>query len=138
MRCFLAAAVLVTSAMPVLAGPASDMAKNRIEAVAKGDLAAITSTYGDKTELHWIGGPLDGTYAGAEPLKTVWSKFVTAQGNQTAAIASLSEAANPKGATVSADVTFTGKNTVKVRYILVYRDGKLTDEIWQVNPNATY
>ncbi|ABS67904.1 hypothetical protein Xaut_2663 [Xanthobacter versatilis] len=39
---------------------------------------------------------------------------------------------------MTADVVFTGKNTVKVRYILLYRDGKLADEIWQVNPNASY
>ena len=48
----------------------------------------------------------------------------------------MSEVANPKGATVTSDVTFAGKNTVKVRYVMVYRDGKLADEIWQVNPSA--
>ncbi|MFG1351441.1 hypothetical protein [Xanthobacter autotrophicus] len=53
-------------------------------------------------------------------------------------MAALSEAANPKGATVTADVAFAGKSTVKVRYVLVYRDGKLIDEIWQVNPAAAY
>lgn len=68
----------------------------------------------------------------------MWSKFFTAQGPQKASIAVLSEAANPKGATVIADVAFAGKSTVKVRYVLVYRDGKLVDEIWQVNPAAAY
>lgn len=138
MRVFLATAILAASMVPALAGPASDMAKARIEAVAKGDVGTVLDAYGKDAALHWIGGPLDGTYSGAEKLKTVWTKFATAQGAQTATVASLSEAANSKGTTVTADVAFAGKNTVKVRYILVYRDGKLADEIWQVNPSAAY
>lgn len=138
MRFLLATAVLAASMAPAFAGPATDLAKARIEAVAKGDVSAILGAYDKGAELHWIGGPLDGTYSGAEKLKTVWTKFTTAQGAQTATVASVSEAANPKGATVTADVAFAGKNTVKVRYILVYRDDKLADEIWQVNPGAAY
>lgn len=138
MRVLLSAAALLTLAAPAFAGPAGDMAKARIDAVAKGDVAAVTGEYADGAALHWIGGPLDGMYEGPEKLKTVWTKFMTAQGAQTATVASVSEAKNPKGATVTADVTFAGKNTVKVRYVMVYRDGKLADEIWQVNPGATY
>ena len=39
---------------------------------------------------------------------------------------------------MTTDGTFAGNNTVKVRHVLLYRDGKLVDEIWQVNPAATY
>ena len=138
MRILLSAVTLIALASPALAGPAGDMAKARIDAVAKGDVATVTGEYADGASLHWIGGPLDGMYAGPEKLKTVWTMFTAAQGPQTATVAAVSEAMNPKGATVTADVTFAGKNTVKVRYVMVYRDGKLADEIWQVNPGATY
>lgn len=129
-----AAAALAT---PAFAGPAEEMSKSRIEAIAKGDVAAVSAAYADNATLHWIGGPLDGVYSG-EKLKGVWTKFSTAQGEQTAKVAAVSEAMNPKGATVTADVVFSGKNAVKVRYVMVWRDGKLADEIWQVNPNASY
>ena len=93
-------------------------------------------------DLMWsltsIGGPLDGSYAGPDKLKDVWGKFTKAQGEQKATVAAIAEAANPKGATVTANVAFAGKNTVKVRYVMVYRDGKLADEIWQVDPAAAY
>ena len=31
-------------------------------------------------------------------------------------------------------VEFKGKNTIKVRYVLVYRGGKLVNETWQIDP----
>lgn len=133
---FAAAAVL--AATPALAGPAEDMSKSRIEAIAKGDVATVSSAYAEGATLHWVGGPLDGVYSGPEKLKTVWTKFSTAQSEQTAKVAAVTEAMNPKGATVTADVVFSGKNAVKVRYVMVWREGKLADEIWQVNPNAAY
>ena len=48
------------------------------------------------------------------------------------------ESGNPKGDTVTANVVFAGKTTIKVRYIMMYRDGKLVNEIWQIDPSATY
>ncbi|MFG1425667.1 nuclear transport factor 2 family protein [Roseixanthobacter glucoisosaccharinicivorans] len=131
-------ALLAASASSAMAGPAEDLAKTRIAAIASGDLASVTSAYAPAATLHWVGGPLDGTYGQADKIKEVWTKFFAAQGSQKATIATTTEAANPKGGTVTADVTFAGKNTVKVRYILLYRDGKLADEIWQVNPAASY
>ena len=134
-----AALAAVTSlATPVFAGPAEDLAKARIANIAKGDIAAIIADYAPTSSLHWVGGPLDGNYDSQDKVKEVWSKFTTAQGEQKATVANIDEAANPKGATVTADVAFAGKNTVKVRYVMVYRDGKLVDEIWQVNPKASY
>ena len=130
------ALTLLTGA--AFAGPAEDMAKARIDAIAKGDVAAVTSSYADGAILHWVGGPLDGQYTGPDKLKEVWGKFTKAQGDQKATVAAIAESANPKGSTVTASVAFAGKNTVKVRYVMVYRDGKLADEIWQVDPNATF
>ncbi|MGA0561004.1 nuclear transport factor 2 family protein [Ancylobacter sp. VNQ12] len=136
----LAAAFLLVAASgsATLAGPAEDLARSRINAIAGGDLATVTAAYSPAATLHWVGGPLDGTYSQPDKIKEVWSKFFTAQGAQKANIATATEAANPKGGTVTIDATFAGKNTVKVRYVLLYRDGKLVDEIWQVNPAATY
>lgn len=131
-------ALLAASGSAALAGPTEDLARSRIDAIAGGDLAAITSAYAPAATLHWVGGPLDGSYSQPSKIKEVWSKFLAAQGGQKATIAATTEAANPKGGTVTADVTFAGKNTVKVRYVLLYRDGKLVDEIWQVNPAAKY
>ncbi len=131
-------ATLAASAMPALADPASDMAQAHIAAIAKGDVAAITSATAPNATLHWVGGPLDGTYAGADTQKGIWTKFSAAQGEQKAKVSDLAEAANPKGATVTANVVFAGKNAVKVRYVSLYTDGKLSDEIWQVDPNGKF
>ncbi|QFR32362.1 nuclear transport factor 2 family protein [Ancylobacter sp. TS-1] len=141
MRLSTLAATLVlvaASGSAALAGPIGDLAKSRIDAIASGDLAAVTAAYDPAATLHWVGGPLDGTYGQPGKIKEIWSKFFAAQGAQKATIATTAEAANPKGGTVTVDVAFAGKNTVKVRYVLLYRDGKLVDEIWQVNPAATY
>ena len=131
-------ALFAASGSAALAGPTEDLARSRIDAIAGGDLAAVTSAYAPAATLHWVGGPLDSSYSQPDKIKGVWSKFFAAQGGQKATIAAMTEATNPKGGTVTADVTFAGKNTVKVRYVLLYRDGKLVDEIWQVNPAASY
>ena len=129
-----AAVLAALSAAPALAGPAGDLARTRIAAIAGGDLATVTGAYAPGAALIWVGGPLDGAYGTPESIRQVWSKFFAAQGPLTATVSGLTEAANPKGATVTADVAFSGKNTVRVQYVLVYRDGRLVDEIWQVNP----
>ncbi|QIB33169.1 nuclear transport factor 2 family protein [Ancylobacter pratisalsi] len=141
MRLSTLAAILISAAASgsaALAGTAEDLARSRIAAIASGDMAVVSAAYGPAAALHWVGGPLDGTYSEQAKIKEVWSKFFAAQGAQKATIAAAVEAANPKGGTVTADITFAGKNTVKVRYVLLYRDDKLVDEIWQVNPAATY
>jgi hypothetical protein len=38
---------------------------------------------------------------------------------------------------VTANVQFEGKAPIKVRYVLLYRDGKLANEVWQIDPNLT-
>jgi ketosteroid isomerase-like protein len=112
----------------------ADSARAHIEAIAAGDVDAITASYGPDAVLEWVGGPLDGRYAAADAIKTTWTKFAKANGPLKAGIAHLQEAANPKGATVTADVMFQGKTTIPVRYTLTYRDGKLVNEIWQIEP----
>ena len=90
--------------------------------------------YADNAQLNWIGGPLDGTYTGAASIGGVWEKFTKAQGPLKVTVDKLDESGNPKGATVTANVQFEGKQPIKVRYVLTYRDGKLVNETWQIDP----
>ena len=134
MKTLLTAAAIVAFTTTIAhAGPAADMAQARIASIAKGDTAAVAGAYDAGAVLHWVGGPLDGTYEGAE-IKAVWEKFAKAQPNLTANVIEVSEAMNPKGATVTANVVFSGKDKIPVRYVMLFREGKLTDEIWQVDP----
>ncbi|MGQ9372145.1 nuclear transport factor 2 family protein [Azospirillum sp. ST 5-10] len=134
---FLAPAIFIAAALSTataVAGPAADLATKHIEAIASGDVAAITGAYAQGATLHWVGGPLDGIYSGPS-LAEVWDKFAKAQGPLKASVTNIAESANPKGATVSSNLVLTGKSQIKVRYIQLYRGGKLVDEIWQVDPN---
>ncbi len=118
---------------PAMAGAAGDRAMQRIQAIGAGDIPTITAAYAPGATLHWVGGPLDGTYSGAQ-LGETWTKFTKAQGALKASVANLQESVNPKGTTVTANVLFSGQNQVKVRYVLTYRDDKLVGEIWQIDP----
>jgi len=114
------------------AGQASHDATTHFQAIASGDLGVLMRGYNEAAQLQWLGGPLDGSYAGAEAIRGVWEKFSKAQGPLTATVESLEETANPKGATVTADLLFVGKMPIKVRYVLVYRDNMIVSETWQV------
>ncbi|MBI1424672.1 MAG: nuclear transport factor 2 family protein [Gammaproteobacteria bacterium] len=129
----LATAMMTTACATVMAGP-SDEATNHINAVAAGDVSKIMANYGDQAVFQWVGGPLDGVYSGRESIQGVWSKFAKGNAPLTAKIDNVAESSNPKGSTVSANVIFSGKNTIKVRYVLVYREGKLVNEVWQIDP----
>lgn len=122
------------AAGPALAGPALDAAQSHFAAIGAGERGAIMKDYGEQARLLWIGGPLDGSYAGTEAIGAVWDKFTAAAGPAKVSVGSITESVNPKGATVSAAVQFEGKVAVKVRYVLSYRDGKLVQETWQVDP----
>jgi ketosteroid isomerase-like protein len=117
-----------------LAGPALDAAQAHFTAIGGGDRAAILRDYADNARLTWVGGPLDGTYDGPAAIGAVWDKFTAAVGPARMNVIGATESANPKGATVVAGVHFEGKSQVKVRYVLTYRDGKLVNETWQVDP----
>ncbi|MCR0984070.1 nuclear transport factor 2 family protein [Roseomonas pecuniae] len=120
---------------PAQAGPAADMAQRRIAAIAAGDTAAVMGSYADNAVLEWVGGPLDGRYAGQAAIGGVWGKFIAAQGPMQTRVGQVLESANPRGQTVVADVAFAGRMTVKVRYVMTYREGRLVSETWQVDPN---
>lgn len=129
----LGAATLFSLASLASATPAED-ASAHFKAIAAGDVEQIMSGYGDNAVLQWMGGPLDGAYIGNDKMRETWAKFAKANAPLEASVAKLEESANPKGATVTANVEFKGKTTIKVRYVLVYREGKLVNEVWQIDP----
>ncbi|MFO1372262.1 MAG: nuclear transport factor 2 family protein [Candidatus Competibacteraceae bacterium] len=133
-RLFLAPALLLAAGV-ALAGPAGDSAQAHFRAIASGQVEHLLTQYADNATLEWVGGPLDGRYAGKAALGEVWGKFAKAQGELTVKISNVQEGANPKGATVTANVVFSGKSDIKVRYVLTYRDGKIVGEVWQIDPN---
>ncbi|HXH04223.1 MAG TPA: nuclear transport factor 2 family protein [Candidatus Competibacteraceae bacterium] len=138
MKRFALAAVLASAATAsAFAGQAADDARLHFQAIAAGDLALLSRSYADNAQLSWVGGPLDGTYSGADDIRALWEKFAKAQGTLKVSVDKLEEAANPKGATVTANVRFEGKQPIKVRYVLVYRAGKIAAEVWQIDPQLT-
>jgi len=116
------------------AGPAVDNAQAHFNSIAAGDINSVVSQYQDDATLHWVGGPLDGIYSGKQRLTEVWNKFTKAQGAMQVKVMNVTEHANPKGSTVTADVFFSGNKTVPVHYVLSYRDNRLVNEIWQISP----
>jgi ketosteroid isomerase-like protein len=130
----LALAALGLAPLALAAESPIDAARAHIAAIAEGKVDAITASYAPDAVLEWVGGPLDGRYAAPDAIKSTWTKFTKANGALKADVSHLQEAANPKGATVTADVVFHGKTTIPVRYVLTYRDGKLVAEIWQIDP----
>lgn len=115
----------------------ADAALQHFHAIAAGDLAALNSSYTDNAQLNWVGGTLDGTYVGPSNISGVWEKFTKAQGQLKVIASKVEESLNPKGATVTANVQFEGKQPIKVRYVLTYRDGKIASETWQLDPKLS-
>ncbi len=126
------AAISVSSAF---ASPVSEAAHLHFTAVGAGDTSIIMRGYADQALLTWVGGPLDGSYAGNEAIRATWEKFGKAVGPARVTVLGIEESSNPKGSTIVAKVQFDGKTQVKVRYVLTYRDGKLLNETWQIDPN---
>jgi hypothetical protein len=124
---------LLPAAGAARAAPADD-ARTHFQAIASGDLQVLMRGYADQARFEWVGGPLDGSYTTAEAIRGVWAKFTQSQGALKLSIDKLEESANPKGATVSANLLFEGKAPIKVRYVLTFRDGMIVAETWQIDP----
>lgn len=129
----LSALALALTCAGAMAAP-SDTARTHFQAIAAGDLQVTMRAYAEQAQFHWIGGPLDGTYATPEAIRGVWTKFMAAQGPLKLSVGPIEESANPKGATVTANVLFEGKMPIKVRYVLTLRDDRIVGEVWQVDP----
>jgi hypothetical protein len=133
-RYFLATTLALGLFSAAHAGQAANDANTHFQAIASGDLSVLMRGYNDAAQLQWLGGPLDGSYTGATNIRGVWEKFGKAQGPLKATIEALEESANPKGATVTANLLFAGKTPIKVRYVLVYRDNLIVSETWLIDP----
>lgn len=129
----LAAVLAMTLSSSAFADAAAD-ARKHFDAIASADVNAVMQDYGPGAQFQWVGGMLDGLYASDDTIRALWTKFSTAQGKLAVTVAELQESTNPKGSTVVAKVAFEGKATLKVRYVLVYREGKIVSEVWQVDP----
>lgn len=135
MKRFLIATIFsFVSISSAIAGSAADDAKLHFQAIGSGDVSVLMRGYADNAQLNWVGGPLDGSYSGATSIRTVWEKFGKAVGPLKVSVDKLEESSNPKGATVTANVQFDGKQPIKVHYVLTYREGKLVSETWQIDP----
>ena len=86
----------------------------------------VMSEYAPNATLHWVGGPLNGTYTGTSAINTTWNRFFTLW----SAVWFYSEAPptvslNGKMATVNAQVQFvvqSASNTSQFKYINVTYD----------------
>lgn len=125
-----------TLALAAAAGQAapSDDARTHFQAIASGDMTLLMRGYAEQAQFQWVGGPLDGVYATPEAIHGVWTRFTQGQGPLKLSIGQIEESANPKGATVLANVLFEGKMPIKVRYVLTFREGKIVSETWQIDP----
>lgn len=122
---------------PTVAGPLENAkAQAHLNAVAAGNLDALMADYPDDAYMDWIGGPLDGRYQGKAAIREVWQKFIAANGGQPrpAKYGKFESYANPKGASIEASAEYGGAKPIKAWHALVYRDGNLTTEIWQIAP----
>ena len=105
-------------------------------AVAAGDLDALMRDYTKDAYMEWVGGALDGRYHGQAAIKAVWVKFIAANAGKPRPVnlGKVELYGNPKGTTVQAEAEYGGTTPVKVWHALVYRDGSLVTEIWQIDP----
>jgi SnoaL-like domain len=115
----------------------TDEARNHFKAIASGQVDEIMQGYADNAQFEWVGGPLNGTYTGTGKIREVWTKFTKANAPLEVSVSEVQQSANPAGETVTANVEFKGKSTIKVRYVLTYRGGKLVNEIWQIDPKLS-
>lgn len=127
--------IVVTAA--ATAGPLDEKkAEAHLQAVATGDIETLMRDYAEDVHMDWVGGPLDGRYRGKAAIREVWQKFAALNDGQprAAKFGKLMQQANPKGATLEAAAEYGGKTTIKVWHVLVYRDGELATEVWQIAP----
>jgi len=121
-----------------LAGPLEEKkAEAHLKAVAAGNIESLMRDYAEDAYMDWVGGPLDGRYRGKTAIRAVWQKFIAQSEGQPrpARYGPIAQQANPKGVTLEAAAEYGGKTTVKVWHVLVYREGELATEIWQIAPS---
>lgn len=119
------------------AGPLDEKkAAAHLRAAAAGDVEALMRDYAEDAWLDWVGGPLDGRYRGRTAIRAVWDRFAAQNDGQARPVrfGAFEQFAHPQGVTLAASAEYGGKTTIRVRHVLVYRDGVLATEIWQIAP----
>jgi len=133
----IAALIMAGASSAAFAGP-TQLAQDHFQLIAFGDIDHIMQQYANGAVLQWIGGPLNGTYFGPMQIRRAWKDFVHAANPGAYETSNVTVARNGDGETVTADVKFEGRKNIKVRYVLVYRKGKLVDEVWQIDPKLQF
>jgi hypothetical protein len=128
-----ASALFLLSIQTVAAGTDRVRAEAYFNAISGGNAETIASFYADNAEFHWVGGPLAGVYTGKAQIKGVWERFTKAAGDINYKVLELSESQKGKRSTVTARVSFIGPKEVPVRFIMVYENGKIVNEVWEVD-----
>ncbi len=118
------------------AGMHAPDAERHFKDIASGRIGAMLSQYSPHATLNWVGGKLNGTYRGHEAIKDVWQRYEHDMGKATVRVSDVKVRGDKQGMTVTADVLFTGKMKLPVRYVLVYRGHKIVDEVWQLAPHS--
>ena len=132
------AAFICLIAASAHAGPLDERkTEAHLQAIAAGDVEALVRDYREDAFLDWIGGPLDGRYRGKAAIREVWKKWAAANDGlpRTGRFGKIEQQANPKGASLKVSAEYAGKTSVKVWHVLVYREGELATEIWQIAPD---
>jgi hypothetical protein len=128
-----ASALFLLGIHTLAAGTEKIRAEAYFNAISGGNPETIASFYADNAEFHWVGGPLAGVYTGKAQIKSVWERFIKAAGDIDHKVLELSESQKGKLSTVTARVNFIGPAEVPVRFTMVYENGKIVNEIWEVD-----
>lgn len=131
---------LTLAACPCLsafAGPLDQArAEAHFQAIAAGDLDTLMRDYPADAYVEWVGGPQDGRYRGKSAIRKMWRQFIALNNGKPlpVTLGALKSFANAKGTSFEARADYGGAVPMKVWHVLVYRDGDLTTEIWQIAP----
>lgn len=112
-----------------------ELAEKHFLEISRANVTKLIDNYHPDASLNWVGGPLNGTYKNLQEITAVWGKFTSAQGALEYKVRDLIVSENPLGATVTADVDFIGKQLIKVKYVITYRNDKVIAETWQIVPS---
>lgn len=127
----LAAAALLSTSTSVFAS-ASDDTNAHFKAIAAGNIEQIMQGYADNAALQWVGGPLNGIYAGSDKINKVRAKFAKGKAPLDAVAGKVEESSNPDGSTVPP--MWNSRAKAPSRYaMLTYREGKPVNELWQID-----
>jgi len=121
-------------------------AYNHWNYISTKSLTALMAEYDSNATLYWVGGPLNGTYAGVYAINAVWQKFfaawgaiwffsqseptVSVRGNNAVVTATIQFVATPASAPQQVNylnITYT------LKYALVASNWRIYAEVWKIS-----